>query len=88
MVFTATRGLRNSLQKLGFPLLTLTTASPQHLDAAAQVEWGSYYQSEPLVVAGSLDTALQLIDERPLLRRALRLYRHRINCLAASLRGA
>ena len=88
MVFTATRPLRNNLLKLGFPMVTLAAASPQRLDESERLEWGSYYQSDPQVMAGSLDAAMQLIAERPLLRRVLRLYRYRINYLAEALRGA
>jgi hypothetical protein len=88
MVFTATKALRNNLDKLGYPLLRIADAVPRHLDAAALAEWGHYYDSEPMVMAGSLDLALQLIAERPLLKRVLRLYRHPINELAAMLRGA
>lgn len=88
MVFTATRPLRNNLQKLGFPMLMLAAATPERLNASERREWGSYYQSEPQVMAGSLDVAMQLIAERPLLRRVLRLYRYQINYLAEALRGA
>jgi hypothetical protein len=87
MVFTATQGLRNNLDKLGFPLHTLTAADPARLPPAEQAEWGKYYDSEPLVMAGSLEQALQLIGERPLLRRVLRLYRYQINLLAETLKG-
>lgn len=88
LVFTATRPLRNNLLKLGFPMLTLASATPERLSESEREEWGTYYQSEPLVMAGSLDAAMQLIAERPLLRRVLRLYRYRINYLAEALRGS
>jgi hypothetical protein len=86
IVFTATRALRNNLDKLGYPLLTLAPASADRLDAPARAEWGTYYDSDPLVMAGSLDDALRLITERPLLRRVLRLYRATIAEIAAGLR--
>lgn len=85
IVFTATRALRNNLDKLGYPLLKLASASPQRLEPGALEEWGSYYDSDPLVMAGSLDDAMRLINERPLLRRVLRLYRSAIAELAANL---
>jgi hypothetical protein len=87
IVFTATRALRNNLDKLGYPLLTLAPASADRLDAAARAEWGTYYDSEPLVMAGSLDDAMRLIEERPLLRRVLRLYRTAIAEIAFRLRA-
>lgn len=86
LVFTATRGLRNNLHKLGFPLLTLAVATPDRLEPEARSEWGDYYRSEPLVVAGNLDAAMALIAERPLLRRVTRLYRHQLTYLAEALR--
>lgn len=85
IVFTATHALRNNLQKLGFPMLKLADASIERIDPAARAEWGNYYDSEPWVMAGSLDEAMRLVAERPLLRRVLRLYRATINELAAGL---
>lgn len=86
LTFTATRALRNNLHKLGFPLLTLGAAGLDQIAAEERASWGSYYDTDPLVVAGSLDEAVRLIQERPLLRRVLRLYRYEINFLAESLK--
>lgn len=86
MVFTATRALRNNLNKLGFPLLTLGSASLDQIPADERASWGSYYDTDPLVVAGSLDEAVRIIHERPLLRRVLRMYRHEITWLAENLK--
>lgn len=88
IAFTATRALRNNLEKLGYPLRHLADASPRNLDAEALAAWGRYYDSSPQVVVGSLDEAARLMQERPLLRRVLRLYRHQINQLANALRSA
>jgi hypothetical protein len=85
IVFTATHALRNNLDKLGYPLLKLADASVERIEPAARAEWGSYYDSEPCVMAGSLDDAMKLIAERPLLRRVLRLYRATLDELAAGL---
>lgn len=87
IVFTATHALRNNLDKLGYPLLALAPASAERLDPAARAEWGSYYDSEPVVMAGSLDEAMRIMEERPLLRRVLRLYRATITELAHGLRN-
>jgi hypothetical protein len=85
IIFTATRALRNNLDKLGYPLLKVAEASVACIDPGARSDWGNYYDSEPCVMAGSLDDAMRLIAERPLLRRVLRLYRATINELAAGL---
>lgn len=86
LTFTATRALRNNLQKLGFPLLTLGAATLQQIPADEHASWGSYYDTDPQVVAGSLDEAMRIIQERPLLRRVMRLYRYEITYLAESLK--
>jgi len=85
IVFTATRALRKNLDGLGYPMRTLAPASADRLDPSARMEWGTYYDSGPLVMAGSLDDAMRLIAARPLLRRVLRLYRATIAELAAGL---
>lgn len=87
ITFTATKALRNNLEKLGFPLITLTEADIGRLDADERATWGSYYDTAPLVMAGRLSTAMDIIQSRPLLRRVLRMYRYRINVLAEELRG-
>jgi hypothetical protein len=88
IVFTATRALRNNLEKLGFPLVELCRVETAGLDPALLAQWGSYYQSEPVVMAGSLASAMELIRAQPLLRRALALYQGRIDALAEQLARA
>ena len=85
IAFTATKGLRNNLEKVGFPLHLLQPVDVAALDSATLDKWGSYYATEPLVMAGRLGAAMQLIEQRPLLRQVLRLYRPRIEELAAQL---
>lgn len=87
IVFTGTHALRNSLAKLGYPVHLLAEASPRQLDPAARAAWGRYYDSKPQVLAGSLDAAARLMEERPLLRRVRRLYRVQIEQIAAALRS-
>ena len=88
LVFTATRGLRNNLNKLGLSLHALGNADQSRLDAQGQAQWGAYYQSNPQIMACSLEQGMQIISSRPLLRRVLRLYRSRINALALKLQDA
>ncbi len=85
IVFTATHPLRNNLTRLGYPVLKLATAARDRLEPAALAEWGSYYDSEPWVMAGTLDDAMRLAEQRPLLRRVLRLYRGTIAELASGV---
>lgn len=57
VVFTATRQLIGIFQRLGLPPLALAPADPARLGADA-ADWGSYYASGPIVVAGRIRLAL------------------------------
>lgn len=55
-VVTATRPLRRILRRAGFKALELAPADPSRLpDGGA--DWGRYYASDPVVVAGSIPGA-------------------------------
>jgi hypothetical protein len=86
IVFTATRSLRNNLEKLGFPLLELQRVDAAALAPELVAQWGSYYHTEPTVMAGSLAAAMELGATQPLLRRVLRLYQGQIATLALQLK--
>lgn len=58
VVFTATQELIGIFTKLGLPLLALAKADPARLGSAAD-DWGSYYDSTPVVVAGRIRIALE-----------------------------
>ena len=59
MVFTATRELRNSFRRLGLNPLRLARADPARLpDGGAN--WGSYYEHDPLVMAGRIVRGLHV----------------------------
>lgn len=60
VVFTATRELIRIFTRLGLPLLALAKADPARLGEAAS-DWGSYYETEPIVVAGLIDVAMDRI---------------------------
>ena len=63
VVFTATQELIGIFAKLGLPLLALAKADPTRLGAAA-ADWGSYYESAPVVVAGRIRLALERFGSR------------------------
>lgn len=58
VVFTATRELVGIFSRLGLPLLAIAPADPARLgnDAA---DWGSYYETEPIVVAGRIRLGIE-----------------------------
>lgn len=58
VVFTATRELIGIFSRLGLPLLALAPADPSRLGSEA-AEWGSYYETQPIVVAGKIRLGLE-----------------------------
>lgn len=85
IVFTATHALRNNLEKLGFPLVELKQVDSSTLPGEVRSEWGSYYATEPVVMAGNLQHAADLISSKGLYRRIARVYRENIRLLAAAV---
>ena len=82
LVFTATPQVRKAISKLGFELHPVADARASRLQTSTEEEWGSYYQTRPVVVAGQLAQAIEVINERKTLRAALSFYDARINSLA------
>ena len=66
VVFTATQELIGIFAKLGLPPLVLGVADPSRLGEAAQ-DWGRYYDSRPVVVAGRIRLAFERLQAQPLL---------------------
>lgn len=57
-VATATRQLRRTFARVGFPIRRLTTADPARLGPEAG-DWGGYYDRDPEVLAGAIAPALE-----------------------------
>jgi len=64
VVFTATQELIGVFAKLGLPPLALGIADPSRLGTAAG-DWGRYYDSRPVVVAGRIRLALDRLQRQP-----------------------
>ena len=64
VVFTATRELIAIFTKLGLPPLALSIADPARLGSAAR-DWGRYYDSQPVVVAGRIRQAVERMHNQP-----------------------
>ncbi|MDD5388551.1 MAG: thermostable hemolysin [Gallionellaceae bacterium] len=58
VIFTATRELIGIFTKMGLPPLALAVADPDRLGEAAR-DWGRYYDTRPIVVAGRIRLALE-----------------------------
>jgi hypothetical protein len=57
VTFTATHALRNSFHRLGLWPLPLTPADPARL-ADGGASWGTYYDQDPVVMAGKISLGL------------------------------
>lgn len=58
VVFTATDELISIFRRLALPPLAIAVADPRRLGARAN-DWGRYYDSRPVVVAGRIRLALE-----------------------------
>ncbi len=63
VVFTATRELIGIFSRLGLPLLALAPADPARLGDEAAA-WGSYYETQPVIVAGRIRLGLERAGRR------------------------
>ena len=86
MVFTATRPLLRSLQKMGFETQVITQAKPNRLDTNSNADWGSYYDNQPQVVAGRLSNAQEAVEARNIFNLVQNFYRSEIDSLALEVR--
>lgn len=62
VVFTATQELIRIFTRLGIPLLALAQADPLRLGDSLS-DWGSYYETRPVIVAGRARIALEKLGE-------------------------
>lgn len=87
VVFTATPQVRKALDALGLVVEVLCAADPSRLTQGSAAEWGRYYTSGPVVVAGHVASALSVLHRRPLYAGVLSLYRSAITELALVVAG-
>jgi len=87
MVFTATAPLITSLRRLGFAIEPIRPADPQRLPESNDTDWGSYYEHSPVVVAGRLDSAMDLIASRTVYGTIQTLLEEQIDEVAEQLAG-
>lgn len=88
MAFTASRGLRDKFDRLGFKTVELARADESRLSGELGTDWGRYYDQDPLVMGGSLDAALALIQDKSLYRLLRCSLRGQIDSLIDSLVSA
>lgn len=86
LVFTATPQVQKSIGRLGLEMHQITKASPASLSSSELQDWGSYYETTPMVVAGRLEEASHIIKNNRVLRGMLNLYKNRVETLAGLTR--
>ncbi len=86
LVFTATPQVQKTIKRLGFELYDLCAATPEGLSTDRLADWGSYYDSQPRVVAGCLSEAMSVLANRKVYTRRIALYQNRIDTLATMIR--
>ena len=85
VVFTATAQIRGILERLDFRPVTLCAADPARLPDKGR-DWGSYYDSSPLVQAGQVNHAMRVIDNDPGLSAWLLEHATEVTRLSAALK--
>ena len=95
VVFTAVPAVRNAFAAMGLPLQQLAVADKARLDKG-QENWGSYYDTGPVVLAGRVEEGFQRLCEAVRLESAFRMSLYLWECayvegcrqrLATSLRS-
>lgn len=85
VVFTATRQVRHLLNKLQLTSYSLGDADPNFLHDKQQ-QWGSYYQHQPMVLTGHLPTAVNHLQQHPVINSVLDVHAEFILNTAGTLR--
>jgi len=85
-VFTATRQVTRIVDKLNFCVMEIGEARPDRLGAAA-ANWGSYYDSNPKVMAVDLRSTMQVFRGQPLQAVASELFNNEADFLVRQLKA-
>jgi hypothetical protein len=88
VVFTATPQVQKSIAYLGLETHVLGAADPERLTRSSAEEWGRYYDNRPMVVAGQVADAMNVLSRRKLCASALSLFRSPVNDLAGTISQA
>ncbi|WP_339778314.1 thermostable hemolysin [uncultured Methylophaga sp.] len=85
VVFTATRQVRHLISRLQLSTITLGDADPQRLIDKTQ-QWGSYYQHQPMVLAGHLATAIAHLRQHQVIQSLLETHQDFVESTARIIR--
>lgn len=85
VVFTATRQVRHLIARLQLSTIMLGEADPQRLIDKTQ-QWGSYYQHQPMVLAGHLATAIAHLRQHQVIQSLLETHQDFVESTARMIR--
>lgn len=88
VVFTATPQVRKAIAHLGLETAVLGRADPARLTRTSAAEWGRYYASQPMVVAGNVSDAMAVLGRRKLCASALSLFQKPVSEHAGTISQA
>ncbi len=83
-VFTATRQVARIIDKLNFCVMEIGEANPERLGSAAS-SWGTYYDSNPKVMAVDVRSTMQVFRGQPLQAVASELFKAETDFLVREL---
>lgn len=85
VVFTANRSVKNWLEKLAIDSVSLGEANASKLNNKS-VNWGSYYDDKPVVLAANIQQGCSSLNQHPLMDALRQSYRQQIGRAVAALR--
>lgn len=85
VVFTGTPQVQKIIRRFKVPLYTLCDADPARLVDSSLSEWGSYYDTQPKVIAFRLSDTRAIMKQHKVLMSMLALYKKQITALARSI---
>lgn len=96
VVFTATQQVEQILGKLRFKAMTLSKAQlselnhepdSMNINGKEHSDWGSYYDTNPFVLAGDLDCAMNQAVDNPIMQSVLEHYEETIHSICNQIQA-
>ena len=84
VVFTATKQVKQLLEKLDLDVMAIGDANPEYLADKGQ-SWGSYYHDSPEIMTTSLTDGMRIFNQHHVIKFMLKNYQNTITKLAKQL---
>jgi len=85
VVFTANRSVKNWLEKLAIRTISIKEADPEKLTDKT-VNWGSYYDDKPVVLAANIEQGFSSLNQNPLMASLRQSYQQQIDAAVEVLK--